>query len=47
MSIGGRLEFWSEQGAGTEVELTIAASAAYDSDARWRLPLSKKARTNS
>jgi len=28
-SIGGQLEVWSEQGAGTEVELTIPASVAY------------------
>ena len=28
--IGARLEFWSETGAGTEVELTVPASIAYD-----------------
>jgi len=28
-AIGGQLEVWSERGAGTEVELTIPASAAY------------------
>ena len=27
--IGGRLDFWSESGAGTEVELTVPASRAY------------------
>jgi len=27
--IGGRLDFWSEAGAGTEVELTVPASMAY------------------
>jgi signal transduction histidine kinase/streptogramin lyase len=27
--IGARLDFWSEAGAGTEVELTVPASAAY------------------
>ena len=27
--IGGKLEVWSERGAGTEVELTLPASAAY------------------
>ena len=46
-SIGGQLEVWSEQGAGTEVELTIPASAAYDSGARRRFRLSKKTGTNS
>jgi signal transduction histidine kinase/ligand-binding sensor domain-containing protein len=28
--IGARLEFWSEAGAGTEVELTVPASVAYE-----------------
>ena len=28
--IGARLEFWSETGAGTEVELTVPASVAYE-----------------
>jgi hypothetical protein len=27
--IGARLDFWSEVGAGTEVELTVPASMAY------------------
>ena len=27
--IGARLDFWSEAGAGTEVELTVPASVAY------------------
>jgi signal transduction histidine kinase len=27
--IGARLDFWSEAGAGTEVELTVPASRAY------------------
>src|SRR6202030_363957 len=27
--IGARLDFWSEAGAGTEVELTVPASMAY------------------
>jgi len=36
--IGGQLEVWSEQGAGTEVELTIPASVAYTGHAgRFRL----------
>ncbi len=41
--IGGQLEVWSEQGAGTEVELTIPASVAYGSNAvrRFRLFRSK------
>jgi signal transduction histidine kinase len=28
--IGARLDFWSEMGAGTEVELTVPASIAYE-----------------
>ena len=28
--IGARLEFWSEAGAGTEVQLTVPASVAYE-----------------
>jgi ligand-binding sensor domain-containing protein/signal transduction histidine kinase len=31
--IGARLDFWSEAGAGTEVELTIPAAIAYE---KWR-----------
>jgi nitrate/nitrite-specific signal transduction histidine kinase len=27
--IGARLDFWSEAGAGTEVELSVPASVAY------------------
>jgi nitrate/nitrite-specific signal transduction histidine kinase len=27
--IGGKLEVWSERGAGTEIELTIPAAVAY------------------
>lgn len=27
--IGARLDFWSEMGAGTEVELTVPAAMAY------------------
>ena len=27
--IGGKLEVWSERGAGTEIELTLPASLAY------------------
>jgi len=42
-SIGGQLEVWSEQGAGTEVELMIPASVAYAGHAgrRFRLFRSK------
>jgi len=47
-SIGGQLELWSEQGAGTEVELTIPASVAYGSGARRRFRLFRqKTGTNS
>ena len=35
-AIGGTLEVWSEQGAGTEVELTIPDSVAYGSPRRRR-----------
>jgi hypothetical protein len=38
--IGARLDFWSETGVGTEVQLTVAASIAYQTPhMRWRLPL--------
>jgi signal transduction histidine kinase len=30
--IGARLDFWSEAGAGTEVQLTVAASIAYQTN---------------
>ncbi len=32
--IGARLDFWSEAGAGTEVQLTVPASVAYGKDIR-------------
>ncbi|MBV9771724.1 MAG: hypothetical protein JOZ32_19290 [Bryobacterales bacterium] len=32
--IGGRLDFWTEAGAGTEVKLTVAASIAYQTNHR-------------
>jgi len=38
-AIGGQLEVWSERGAGTEVELTIPASAAYGSQGGRRFGL--------
>ena len=34
--IGAQLEFWSEAGAGTEVELSIPASIAYGAARRSR-----------
>jgi signal transduction histidine kinase len=40
-AIGGQLEIWSEQGAGTEVELTIPASVAYASHTGQRFRLFK------
>ena len=40
-SIGGQLEVWSEQGAGTEVELTIPASIAYGAHAGRRKGINK------
>ena len=46
--IGGELEVWSEYGAGTEIELTVPASIAYQSYARRRFGLFKsKVGTNS
>ena len=29
-TLGARLDFWSEAGAGTEVQLTVPAAIAYD-----------------
>jgi signal transduction histidine kinase len=47
-SIGGRLEIWGEQGAGTEVELIVPASVAYAGQAGRRSRLFKsKVGTNS
>jgi signal transduction histidine kinase len=44
--IGAGLEFWSEAGAGTEVELTIPASIAYQARRKdrqfWSLPKAQK-----
>jgi signal transduction histidine kinase/ligand-binding sensor domain-containing protein len=40
-AIGGQLEVWSEEGAGTEVELTIPASVAYASHVGRRFRLFK------
>jgi len=40
-SIAGQLDVWSEQGAGTEVELTVPASVAYASHASRRFRLFK------
>ena len=39
-TLGARVDFWSQTGAGTEVQLTVPAAAAYDKlrvDARFRL----------
>jgi len=42
--IGARLDFWSEAGAGTEVELTVPAAVAYDKAmGRRRFSLLRKA----
>ena len=41
-SIGGKLEIWSEQGAGTEVELIVPASVAYAGQAGRRSWLSRR-----
>jgi signal transduction histidine kinase/ligand-binding sensor domain-containing protein len=41
--IGARLDFWSERGMGTEVQLTVVASIAYQTpQKRWRIPLHMK-----
>ena len=46
--IRGQLDVWSEEGAGTEVELTLPASVAYGTHARRRFSLFKnKVETNS
>jgi len=45
--IGARLEFWSETGAGTEVELTVPASVAYDASRNGHgFELFRKARSH-
>jgi len=44
--IGGRLELWSELHSGTEVELVVPASIAYEAPDKVRLPFfEKRART--
>jgi signal transduction histidine kinase len=46
--IGGKLEIWSEQGAGTEVELIVPASVAYAGQTGRRSgPFRSKVGTNS
>jgi signal transduction histidine kinase/ligand-binding sensor domain-containing protein len=40
--IGGQLEVWSEQGAGTEVQLTLPAAVAYEHRAGQRFRLFRK-----
>jgi hypothetical protein len=44
---GGKLEFWSEVGAGTEAVLTVPAAAAYGASngARFSFLRRKKARS--
>ena len=44
--IGARLEFWSEAGAGTEVELSIPASIVYVAARRGILQLFRKKKAN-
>ena len=45
--IGARLEFWSEAGAGTEVELSIPASIAYGTARNDRpFPLLRRKKAN-
>jgi len=46
-NIGGQLEVWSEQGAGTEVELTVPDSVAYGARAGRRFRLFNGTGTNS
>jgi signal transduction histidine kinase/ligand-binding sensor domain-containing protein len=41
--IGASLEFWSEEGAGTEVEVTVPSSLAYERTRRHRSKLSHRA----
>ena len=46
--VGGQLEVWSERGAGTEIELTVPASAAYLVHGSHRLrPFTKRVGTDS
>ena len=44
--IGARLEFWSEAGAGTEVELSIPASIAYAAPRSGRFQFLRKKKAN-
>jgi signal transduction histidine kinase/ligand-binding sensor domain-containing protein len=45
--IGARLDFWSEAGAGTEVELTVPASVAYETSGKSNgFKLFRKARNH-
>ena len=44
--IGAQLEFWSEAGAGTEVELSIPSSIAYGAARRGRFRLLTRKKTN-
>ncbi len=44
--IGAQLEFWSEAGAGTEVELSIPSSIAYGAARRGRFQLLTRKKAN-
>ena len=44
--IGARLEFWSEAGAGTEVELSIPASIAYAAPRSGRFHVFRRKKAN-
>ena len=45
--IGGKLEIWSEQGAGTEIELIVPASVAYAGQAGRRFRIFRAVGTKS
>jgi len=47
--MGGHLEIWSQTGAGTEVELSIPSTIAYETarDGRWRFALFRRKGTQS
>jgi len=45
-NFGGKMEVWSEAGAGTEIELTVPAATAYGANAGSAFRLSGKKRTS-